>query len=169
MSKKKIRRSAPSHPSRSILKPVVGALLVAGLIWGLASLFQPPADLVPYTKFKKTEVSASEPADPPVPDHPPTSAAPAEPTAPDDPVAQADPDKIALDSMKAAAGSPLFPTPLAPPTDLPRETLEYISKGRHLVVHTGRTALGTCGFFFIYRGRLQEGEILPAVFTIIFI
>lgn len=139
MSKKKIRRSAPSPQSRSILKPVVGTLLLVGLIWGLATLFQPPADLVPYTKFKKTVISASEPADPPVPDPPPKSAAPAEPgapaepTAPDNPVAQADPDKIALGPMKAAADSPLFLTPPAPPTDLPRETLEYISKAMGLV------------------------------------
>ena len=133
MSKKKIRRSAPSPQSRSILKPVVGALLVAGLVWGLASLFQPPADLVPYTKFKKTEVSVSEPADPPVPDNPPKSAPPASDPEPDDQIALNDPDKNALGTMKAFADRTLALTPPAPPTDLPRETLEHISKGMGLV------------------------------------
>jgi len=53
MGKKKIRITAPSPHSRSILKPVIGALLIGGLVWGLASLFEPPPDLVPYTKYKK--------------------------------------------------------------------------------------------------------------------
>lgn len=139
MSKKKIRKSAPSPQSRSILKPVMGALLVGGLVWGLASLFEPPPDLVPYTKFKKTDVSAVEPANPPVPNNPPKSAPPAAPTAPADRVApadriaQIDPDKNALDPMKAVADTLLAPIPPDLPTDLPRETLEHISKGMGLV------------------------------------
>ncbi|MCZ6513626.1 MAG: tetratricopeptide repeat protein [Nitrospinae bacterium] len=134
MGKKKIRITAPSPQSRSILKPVIGALLIGGLVWGLASLFEPPPDLVPYTKYKKTDVSAVEPANKPIPSTPPKSAAPAEPTAPDDPMAQAaDPDKNALNSMKEVADTPLAPTPPDLPTHLPRETLEHISKAMGLV------------------------------------
>jgi len=136
MSKKKISGTRPSSPSGPIVKTLFGVLLVGGVIWGLFSLFQPSADLVPYTKFKKTDISAPETAE-----NPSTKSKPQSPAlnpqvkrkVSGEQVAQADPDKDALDSLKALADSPLPPTPPSTPIHLPRETLEHISKGMGLV------------------------------------
>lgn len=136
MSKNKIRGTRPSFSSGLIVKALSGVLLIGGVIWGLFSLFQPSADLVPYTKFKKTDISAPETAENPTTKSKPQSPVPnpqGKRKASGEQVALADPDKDALDSLKALADSPL---PLAPPPSpihLPRETLEHISKGMGLV------------------------------------
>ncbi|MEE9257917.1 MAG: tetratricopeptide repeat protein, partial [Nitrospinaceae bacterium] len=136
MSKNKIRSTRPSGP---IVKTLFGILLVGGVIWGLFSLFQPSADLVPYTKFKKTDVSAPEPAEKSTTKSQPKPATQVDTDKKEvsqeinEQVAQADPDKDALDSLKALADSPLPPIPLPSPIHLPRETLEHISKGMGLV------------------------------------
>lgn len=141
MSKKKISPAHTEHSSQSgsIAKPLFYALLLGGLIWGLVALFQPATDLVPYNKYKKTDISATSPENAgtatPAPGSKTQAATPApEPQAAMDSdfqVALNDPDKNALDFSQAVANSPIQRTPL--PTDLPRETLEYISKGMDLV------------------------------------
>lgn len=107
----------------------MGLLLTGGLIWGLVALFQPSSDMVPYSQYKKTDVSVATPED----TTPKSQSKPASPT--EEPesfeqLAQNDPDKNALDITKVASD------PVAPPTkpviDLPRETLEHISKGMDL-------------------------------------
>ncbi|MDH5761948.1 MAG: tetratricopeptide repeat protein [Nitrospinota bacterium] len=135
MSKNKIRVPDHTPPSRPIFKLLIGALLLAGAIWGLFSLFQPPGDLVPYSKFKKTDVSVSGSEelaeDPPQKsedlDRDESDSSEPEPI---EKVALNDPDKNALDLSKVATDVTAPPT--TPPTHLPRETLEHISKGMDL-------------------------------------
>ncbi len=141
MSKKKIHTTHQEQPSQSgsIAKPVLGVLLLGGVIWGLFALFQPPSDLVPYNKYKKTDISTTAPEDAAAETSAPKSKSPAESPAPepsatmesDLQVALNDPDKNALDLSKAVSNPPA--QQISPMTDLPRETLEHISKGMDLV------------------------------------
>ncbi len=129
MSKNKIRHTEHVSKSFPVLKSLVGVLLTGGLVWGLVSLFQPPSGLVPYNKFKKTEVSVDAPEES-APANPPKPASPAQEPESFEQLAQNDPDKNALDMTKAVS-DPTVPQP-KPPIDLPRETLEHISKGMDL-------------------------------------
>ena len=61
MSKNKIRHTEHVSQSVPVMKILLGLLLIGGLIWGLVALFQPSADMVPYSKFKKTDVSVATP------------------------------------------------------------------------------------------------------------
>ena len=139
MSKKKIGSTHSEHSSKpsSFAKPLLAVLLLGGVIWGLVALFQPSSDLVPYNKYKKTDISAMAPEATAAETFAPESktATPAPEPSPamksDLQVALNDPDKNALDLSKAVSDSPIQLTPL--PTDLPRETLEYIAKGMDLV------------------------------------
>ncbi len=132
MSKQKIRHT--EHVSKSI--PVVKILLVlcliGGLIWGLVALFQPSADMVPYSQYKKTDISTAAVEDTAPKKDQPEPATPAKEKEPEpfEQLAQNDPDKNALDFTKAVS-NPTVPQP-KPPIDLPRETLEHISKGMDL-------------------------------------
>ena len=58
MSKNKIRHTEHVSKTIPIIKPLLYVLLIGGMIWGLFTLFQPSSDLVPYNKYKKTDVSA---------------------------------------------------------------------------------------------------------------
>ena len=130
MSKNKIRHTEHVSKSIPIVKPLLAILLIGGLIWGLVALFQPPSNLVPYNKYKKTDVSAAA-LEADAPKNQPKAASPArEPESPEQ-VAQNDPDKNALDFTKAVS-DPVVPQ-IKPATDLPRETLEHISKGMDLI------------------------------------
>jgi len=130
MSKNKIRKTEHVSKSIPIFKPLLYVLLIGGLIWGLFALFQPSDNLVPYNKFKKTDVSADAPEDASTK----SKAKPASSTKKSEPVAQVaknNPKKTDLD-LAQAASDPIVPQP-KPPVDLPRETLELISKGMNLV------------------------------------
>lgn len=137
MSKNKIRHTAPPSKSSLIVKTLFGAVLVGGVIWGLVALFEPPANLVPYTKFKKTDVSATQSTEEPTTQSQPEPAAPVDtdtkkaPQTTHDPVSPTDPDRNALDFTKLVSNDPVAPPPNS--SNLPRETLEYISKGMGLV------------------------------------
>ena len=50
-----------SSKSVPVIKPLLYVLIIGGIIWGLVALFQPPEDLVPYNKYKKTDVSVAAP------------------------------------------------------------------------------------------------------------
>ena len=63
MSKNKIRHTEHASKSIPVIKPLIVVILMGGIIWGLFSLFQPAGDLVPYNKYKKTEVSVAVPED----------------------------------------------------------------------------------------------------------
>jgi Flp pilus assembly protein TadD/plastocyanin len=99
------------------------------MIWGLFTLFQPSGDLVPYNKYKKTDVSADAPEDISAKNKA-KPASPVRETEPAEQVAQNNPDKSDLDPTQAVS-DPAVPRP-KPPIDLPRETLEHISKGMSL-------------------------------------
>ena len=129
MSKNKIRHTEHVSKSFPVIKTLSGILLTGGMIWGLVSLFQPSGNLVPYNKYKKTEVSAAAPEDT-APKSQPESAPPASDPEPVEQVALNDPDKNALDFTKVVS-DPTVPQ-TKPPIDLPRETLEYISRGMDL-------------------------------------
>jgi Flp pilus assembly protein TadD/plastocyanin len=129
MSKNKIRHTEHVSKSIPVIKPLLVLLLIGGIIWGLVALFQPSSDMVPYKKYKKTDVSVSEPEDT-APKSQPKPASPTEELEPFEQLAQNDPDKNALDFTKAVS-DPTVPQ-TNPPIDLPRETLEYISKGMDL-------------------------------------
>ena len=130
MSKNKIRHTEHVSKSIPVIKPLLAILLIGGIIWGLVSLFQPPGDLVPYNKYKKTDVSAAAPTENTAPKNQPEPAAPAKEPESIDPLAQNDSDKNALDFAKANS-DPTVPQP-KPPANLPRETLEHISRGMDL-------------------------------------
>ena len=129
MSKNKIRHTEHVSKTIPIIKPLLYVLLIGGTIWGLVSLFQPSSNLVPYNKYKKTDVSAGASEDISA-KNPPKPAPPTRESEPFEQVAQNDPDKNTLDFTKAVS-DPTVPQP-KPPIDLPRETLEYISKGMDL-------------------------------------
>jgi Flp pilus assembly protein TadD/plastocyanin len=131
MSKNKIRHTEHVSKSVPVFKILVGVLLIGGIIWGLVALFQPEGDLVPYNKYKKTDVSVAAPEDSTQKSQPKSdSPAQGKESEPFEPLAQNDPDKNALDLTKVASDPTV---PLAkPPTTLPRETLEHISKGMNL-------------------------------------
>ncbi len=131
MSKNKIRHTEHASKSIPVIKPLIGVLLMGGIIWGLFSLFQPAGDLVPYNKYKKTEVSVAVPEDTGPKNQPKPPSPPAKEPESFEQLAQNDPDKNSLDFTKAISGPTVPQT--TPPTDLPRETLEYISKGMDLV------------------------------------
>jgi Flp pilus assembly protein TadD/plastocyanin len=121
MSKNKIRQTEHVSKSIPVIKPLIYILLIGGLIWGLFALFQPSGDLVPYNEYKKTDVSIDKPEEVASKNQPkPTS--PASEPEPSAVLAQNDPD------LTQAVSDPLAPQP-KPPVDLPRETLEHISKG----------------------------------------
>ena len=63
MSKNKIRHTEHVTKSVPVIKPLLYALIIGGIIWGLVALFQPSGDLVPYNKYKKTDVSVTAPQD----------------------------------------------------------------------------------------------------------
>jgi len=132
MSKNKIRHTEHVSQSVPVIKILLGLLLVGGLIWGLVALFQPSADMVPYSKYKKTDVSVATPeeTEPESKPKPASSPVEEEKKEPLEQLALNDPDKNALDFTKAASG-PTVPQP-KPPIDLPRETLEHISKAMNL-------------------------------------
>jgi Flp pilus assembly protein TadD/plastocyanin len=130
MSKNKIRHTEHVSKSIPVIKPLLYVLLTGGMIWGLVSLFQPSGNLVPYNKYKKTDVSVVAPEDT-APKSQPKPTSPAREPESFEPLAQNDPDKNALDFTQAISGPTVPQT--TPPTDLPRETLEYISKGMDLV------------------------------------
>ncbi len=130
MSKNKIRHTEHVSKSIPIIKPLLAILLIGGVIWGLVALFQPPSNLVPYNKYKKTDVSVAAPEDT-APKSQPKPASPAKEPESFEQLAQNDSDKNALDFTKAAS-DPIVPQTKLP-TDLPRETLEHISKGMSLV------------------------------------
>jgi Flp pilus assembly protein TadD/plastocyanin len=129
MSKNKIRHTEHVSQSVPVMKILLGLLLIGGLIWGLVALFQPSADMVPYSKFKKTDVSVVTPEEtaPKRNTKPASSPVEEEKKEPLEQLALNDPDKNALDFTKAIS-DPTVPQP-KPPIDLPRETLEHISKG----------------------------------------
>lgn len=129
MSKNKIRHTEHVSKSIPVVKILFAVLLIGGLIWGLVALFQPSSDLVPYSKYKKTDVSVAEPEDTASKSQP-KPASPAGEPEPLEQLAQNDPDKNFLDFTKAVS-DPTVPQP-KPPVDLPRETLEHISKGMDL-------------------------------------
>jgi len=129
MSKNKIRHTEHASKSIPVVKPLLYVLLIGGIIWGLVALFQPPSDMVPYKKYKKTDISVSEPEDT-APKSQPKPASPTREPEPFEPLAQNDPDKSTLDFTKAI--SDLTVPQTKPLIDLPRETLEYISKGMDL-------------------------------------
>ncbi len=129
MSKNKIRHTEHVSKSIPVIKPLLVLLLIGGIIWGLVALFQPSSDMVPYKKYKKTDVSVAVPEDT-APKNQPKPASPTEEPEPFEQLAQNDPDKNALDFTKAVS-DPTVPQ-TNPPIDLPRETLEYISKGMDL-------------------------------------
>jgi Flp pilus assembly protein TadD/plastocyanin len=132
MSKNKIRHTEHVSQSVPVMKILLGLLLIGGLIWGLVALFQPSADMVPYSKFKKTDVSVATPEEtaPKSKTKPASSPVEEEKKEPLEQLALNDPDKNALDFTKAIS-NPTVPQP-KPPIDLPRETLEHISKGMDL-------------------------------------
>ena len=129
MSKKKIRQTEHVSKSIPILKPLLYVLLIGGMVWGLFTLFQPSDDLVPYNKYKKTDVSVDAPKDTPAKNKP-RPAAPIKKAEPVEQVAQKNPDNNELGSTQAVSDSAV-PRP-KPPIDLPRETLKHISKGMTL-------------------------------------
>ena len=131
MSKNKIRHTEHVSKSIPVVKILFAILLIGGVIWGLVALFQPSADMVPYSQYKKTDVSVATPEET-APKSQPKSASPVDEKEPKpfEQLAQNDPDKSALDFTKAVS-DPTIPQP-KPPIDLPRETLEYISKGMDL-------------------------------------
>jgi Flp pilus assembly protein TadD/plastocyanin len=129
MSKNKVRQVAHTSPAKTIVKLLIGALLLGALIWGLFTLSQPPGDMVPYNKYKKTDVRVAAQEDT-APKNQPEPAPPSKETEPLEQLAQNDPDKNALDFTKVVS-DPMVPQP-NPPTNLPRETLEHISKGMDL-------------------------------------
>jgi Flp pilus assembly protein TadD/plastocyanin len=131
MSKNKIRHTEHVSKSVPVFKILVGVLLIGGIIWGLVALFQPEGDLVPYNKYKKTDVSVAAPEDSTQKSQPKSdSPAQGKESEPFEPLAQNDPDKNALDFTKVVS-DPAVPQ-AKPPTTLPRETLEHISKGMDL-------------------------------------
>lgn len=123
MSPKKIKRNksslerdpAPSNSAGALkrvgLTVFWGAVIAVGL-WALMDLSTPESELVPYKQVKQAlEEQAKEPDTEPLPDFDPA------------------PDDLDLDSsdlVKKASNDP------APKTDLPKETLEHISKGMEL-------------------------------------
>jgi Flp pilus assembly protein TadD/plastocyanin len=120
MSKNKIRQTEHVSKSIPVIKPLIYILLIGGLIWGLFALFQPSGDLVPYKEYKKTDVRIDKPEEAASKNQPkPTS--PASEPEPSEVLAQNDSD------LTQAVSDPLAPP--KPPIDLPRETLEHISKG----------------------------------------
>jgi Flp pilus assembly protein TadD/plastocyanin len=131
MSKNKIRHTEHVSKSIPVVKILVVVLLIGGLIWGLVALFQPSSDLVPYSKYKKTDVSVATPEDTAPKSQPEPASPPKEPEEPFEQLAaKNDPDKDALDFTKAVS-DPMFPQS-KPMTDLPRETLQHISNGMDL-------------------------------------
>ena len=131
MSKNKIRHTEHVSKSIPVAKILIALLMMGGLIWGLVALFQPSSDMVPYNQFKKTDVSVATPKE----TAPKNQSKPASPAKqPEEPfeqlAAKNDPDKDALDFTKVVS-DPMVPQS-NPMTDLPRETLEYISKGMNL-------------------------------------
>jgi Flp pilus assembly protein TadD/plastocyanin len=130
MSKNKIRHTEHVSKSVPVFKILVGVLLIGGIIWGLVALFQPSGDLVPYNKYKKTDVSVAAPEESTQKSQPKSDSPAPEKEPQSEQLAQNDPDKNALDLTKVAS-DPTVPQ-AKPPTTLPRETLEYISKGMDL-------------------------------------
>ncbi|MEE8207061.1 MAG: tetratricopeptide repeat protein [Nitrospinaceae bacterium] len=129
MSKNKIRHTEHVSKSVPVIKPLLYLLLIGGIIWGLVALFQPSGDLVPYNKYKKTDVSVTAPGET-VSQSQPQPASPGKEPEPVEPLAKNDPDKNALDFNKTITEPKVSQT--QPPIDLPRETLEHISKGMTL-------------------------------------
>jgi Flp pilus assembly protein TadD/plastocyanin len=129
MSKNKIRHTEHVSKSVPVIKPLLYVILIGGIIWGLVALFQPSGDLVPYNKYKKTDVSVTAPEDTATKNQP-KPASPAKEPESVEPLAKNDPDKNALDFNKTITEPKVSQT--QPPIDLPRETLEHISKGMNL-------------------------------------
>ena len=129
MSKNKIRHTEHVSKSIPILKPLIYVLLIGGMVWGLFALFQPSGNLVPYNKYKKTDVSTDVQEDIPAKSKAKPASQVKEPESTEQ-VAQNNPDKNDLD-LTQAVSDPAVPRP-KPPVDLPRETLEHISKGMGL-------------------------------------
>ena len=131
MSKKKIRQTEHVSKSIPIIKPLIYIFLIGGCIWGLFALFQPSGDLVPYNKYKKTDVSVPAPEEttPKTPSEPNSSTRETE-TSEQVQVAKNDLNQSGLDLTQTVSDSAV-PGP-KPPIDLPRETLEHISKGMNL-------------------------------------
>jgi len=129
MSKNKIRHTEHVSKSIPVLKPLLYVLLIGGVIWGLFTLFQPSNDLVPYNKYKKTDISTDVPENIPAKDKS-RQASSAKEIEPSEKVALNDPAENAQDFTQAVS-DPTVPQP-EPPIDLPRETLEHISKGMEL-------------------------------------
>ena len=129
MSKNKIRHTEHVPKTIPIVKPLVYGLLIGGTIWGLVALFQPPSDLVPYNEYKKTDISASVPEDKPATNKSKPASPADKPENPDE-VARNDLGKNAPDLAKTISDP--MPPASKPPVDLPRETLEHISKGMDL-------------------------------------
>ncbi len=125
MSKNKIRQTDHVSKSIPILKPLIYVLLIGGMIWGLFTLFQPSGDLVPYNEYKKTDVSIDKPEEVASKNPSKPASTPDDPEDSDDRLAQNDPD------LSEAISDPLISKP-KPPLDLPRKTLEHISKGMNL-------------------------------------
>ena len=130
MSKNKIRHTEHVSKSIPIVKPLIYILLIGGFIWGLFALFQPSSDLVPYNKYKKTDVSVDAPPEETVSKSRTKPATPDSESKPIEQVAQNDIDEKILDSTQSIT-DPAVPQK-KPPIDLPRETLQHLSKGMDL-------------------------------------
>ncbi len=129
MSKNKIRHTEHVSKSIPVVKPLLYVLLIGGMIWGLVYLFRPSGNLVPYNKYKKTDVSTQAPEEAPVNGKQKPASPAGGPDTPEQ-VAQNDLGQNAQDFDKTVS-DPVVPE-TKPPVDLPRETLEHISKGMNL-------------------------------------